>query len=85
MTRLAVIVALTSAVAGAQNPDSLRKALLLYAPFDGHADAQYARGDARIYSAQDYKSLAQMQHGLEAAEGLLARGRRRSTLRHRCA
>src|SRR4051812_43147872 len=59
---------MTSAAAAAQNPDSLRKALLLYAPFDGHADARYARGDARIYSAPDYKSLGQAEPGLGRAD-----------------
>jgi hypothetical protein len=85
VTRFALIVALISAVAAAQNPDSLQKALLLYAPFDGRADAVYARGDARIYSAPDYKSLDQAEPGLGRAdvEIVAGAGLRRDALRFR--
>jgi hypothetical protein len=67
MTRLALVLAVTAAAA-AQNPESLRKALLLYAPFEGRADAQYARGDARIYSAPNYKSVDKAETGMGQAD-----------------
>jgi hypothetical protein len=85
MTRLALILAVTVGAASAQVPDSLRKALLLYAPFDGRADAQYARGDARIYSAPDYKSVEKAEAGLGRAdvEIALKQGVRGDALRFR--
>ena len=85
VTRLAFMVAMTIAAAAAQNADSLRKALLLYAPFDGGADARYARGDARIYSAPDYKSLDKAQAGLGRADVEIApeQGVRGDALRFR--
>jgi hypothetical protein len=76
---------MTIAAAAAQNADSLRKALLLYAPFDGGADARYARGDARIYSAPDYKSLDKAQTGIGGADVEIAtkQGVRGDALRFR--
>ena len=42
---------------------SLRDALLFHAGFEDGMDAAYARGDRRIYSADDYKSLAERSPG----------------------
>ena len=80
------MAAMTLAAAAAQNTDSLRKSLLLYAPFDGGgADARYARGDARIYSAPDYKSLDKAEPGFGRADVEIARneGVRGDALRFR--
>ena len=68
MTPFALLLALTTTAATAQIPGSLRKSLLLHAPFDGRPDAQYARGDARLYSAPDYKSLDKAQPGFGATD-----------------
>lgn len=50
-------------ILSAEIPSGLRNSLLLHAPFDGTADAAYARGDKRIYSAPDYKTQDQAQLG----------------------
>jgi hypothetical protein len=85
VTRLVFIVAVTITAAAAQSTDSLRRALLLYAPFDGGADAQYARGDARIYSAPDYKTVDKAVAGIGGADAEIAskQGVRGDALRFR--
>lgn len=74
MIRLCAVLALTIAGAAAEVPASLKKSLLLHAPFDGSADAKYARGDARIYSAPNYKSLDKSAEGIGVADAEIARG-----------
>jgi hypothetical protein len=74
VTRLALFLTAIVATAPAQVPESLRKSLLLHAPFDGRADARYARGDARIYSAPDYKSVDKAEPGMGRADVEIARG-----------
>lgn len=53
------------------SPESLRKALLLHAPFDGSANATYAKGDKKLFSTQSTK-LTDPQPGLKGDVKLVA-------------
>ena len=72
--RFPVILALAVSGAAAEVPASLQKALLLYAPFDGSADAKFARGDSRVYNAPNYKSVEKAEAGTGSADVQIARG-----------
>ena len=60
----------------AAEPDreSLRKALAFHASFDGQADADFARGDKRIYTASDMKRT-DARAGLHRADVEIAKGK----------
>ena len=69
-TRLTpALLALLCACAGTPEPEppteasTLRDSLLFHASFEDGMDAAHARGDRRIYSAPDYKSLDQRSPG----------------------
>jgi hypothetical protein len=74
VNRLVLVLVMMAGAASAEVPASLRKALLLHAPFDGGADARYARGDKRIYSAPNYKTLDKAEAGMSAADVEIAKG-----------
>jgi hypothetical protein len=60
------------------DPGTLKSALLLHAPFDGTADAAFAAGDPKIYTAPTGKR-SEAQPGLPADNlALLAKGEGRS-------
>ena len=63
------LLLLLCACSGAPDPEeaaaapSLRDSLIFHASFEDGMDAAHARGDRRIYSAPDYKSLDQRSPG----------------------
>jgi len=52
----------------------LKESLSFYASFDGQADADYARGDARMYTVKKYDQLPDGKKGLKSKFILLAEG-----------
>jgi hypothetical protein len=48
----------------AAQPRTLRSALTFYAPFDGTADAVFAKGDPRFFNAASMRTSASAAHGL---------------------
>jgi hypothetical protein len=54
--------------------DSLRKALALHASFDGQADADFARGDRKIYTASNLQR-ADAKAGLHRADVAIVKGK----------
>ena len=58
---------------GESIPKSLKKSLTFYAGFDRGLDADYARGDSRIYSAPSYKELDKTQPGIGASPAEIIR------------
>jgi hypothetical protein len=55
-------------------PDSLRKSLTFHASFDKGLDADFARGDPKIYSAPDYKQQGSAKAGLGDVDAVLENG-----------
>ncbi len=64
---------ISSALSPAAEPDreSLRKALSFHASFDGQPDADFARGDKRIYTSPNFKRT-EVKPGLHRADVSLA-------------
>jgi hypothetical protein len=60
----------------AAEPDreSVRKALTFHASFDGQPDADFARGDKRIYTASNMKR-SDAKPGLHRADVEIAKGK----------
>jgi hypothetical protein len=58
------VLVVCGALAAAPVPDSLRASLNFHASFDKTLDAEFARGDRRIYSAPDYKQQSNAKPGL---------------------
>ena len=58
------VLVICGAVAAAPVPDSLRASLSFHASFDKSLDAEFARGDRRIYSAPDFKQQSSAKPGL---------------------
>jgi hypothetical protein len=56
------------------DPDALRKVLTFHASFDGQTDADFARGDRRLYTASNTKR-ADAKPGLHRADVALAKGK----------
>jgi hypothetical protein len=54
--------------------DSLRKALTFHASFDGQADADFARGDKKVYTASNLKRT-DAKAGLHRADVEIAKGK----------
>ena len=52
----------------------LKESLSFYASFDGQPDADYARGDARMYTVKKYDQLPDGKKGLKSKFILLAEG-----------
>lgn len=55
--------------------ESLKKALTLHASFDGQVDADFARGDKRLYTAPAYNSRKQAKPGLQRGDVDIAAGK----------
>jgi hypothetical protein len=55
-------------------PDSLRPSLNFHASFDKALDADFARGDAKIYSAPDYKQQSSAKAGLGDVDAVIEKG-----------
>jgi len=55
-------------------PASLRKSLTFHASFDKGLDADFARGDAKIYSAPDFKQQGSAQAGLGQVDAVIEKG-----------
>jgi len=56
-----------------------KDALLLYAPFDAGVDAEFAKGDKRLYTAASYKDRGDAKPGLHHPEASHAAGRGRNS------
>ena len=63
---------LTMITSGCAQTDSLKKHLLFYSSFDGTTQAQVAQGDARIYSAENYRKADQATAGLKDPNVIIA-------------
>lgn len=55
-------------------PASLRKSLSFHASFDKVLDADFARGDRKIYSAPDYKQQSAAKAGLGDVDAVIEKG-----------
>lgn len=58
----------------ADGQHQLKESLTFYASFDGQADADYARGDARMYTVKNYDQLPDGKKGLKSKFIRLAQG-----------
>jgi len=58
-----------------KEPQKLKESLTFYASFDRDAEADYARGDARIYTATDYDQLPEGEEGIHSENISLATGK----------
>jgi hypothetical protein len=74
LAALAIGLSLFHVAAAEPNQDSLRKALTLHASFDGQADADFARGDKKIYTASNLKRT-DAKAGLHRADVEIAKGK----------
>src|SRR5262249_57897497 len=71
---MAIGLALFPSAAAEPARESLRKALTLHASFDGQADADFARGDKKIYTASNLKRT-DSKAGLHRADVDIAKGK----------
>jgi hypothetical protein len=55
-------------------PDALRASLSFHASFDKGLDADFARGDPKIYSAADYKQQSSAKAGLCDVDAVIEKG-----------
>lgn len=65
------------ATAAEPDKESLRKALAFHAGFDGDADADFARGDKRVYTATNWEGKSRLDSakpGLHRADVTIAKG-----------
>ena len=63
MRLLLSLLTVTTGLLAAPIPESLRPSVTLHASFDTGLDADLARGDAKIYSAPDYKQQSSSKAG----------------------
>ncbi|HYI95427.1 MAG TPA: LamG-like jellyroll fold domain-containing protein [Bryobacteraceae bacterium] len=63
MRSLLLVLSASVCTIAATVPDSLRPAMTLHANFDTDLNAGFARGDAKIYSAPDYKQQGDSKPG----------------------
>lgn len=72
VVRLGLSIALAGAALAAArgSTDALRHALAFHASFDGSADANFARGDRRIYTAADRNARDSATPGLPGEENV---------------
>ena len=70
----AVGLAIFSSAAAEPDRESLRKALAFHASFDGQADADFARGDKKIYTSSDMKRT-DAKAGLHRGDVEIAKGK----------
>ena len=73
--RYLILFILTTPALAQSNTAALKEALLLHAPFDDSANANFARGDKKLYSTKSTK-LANPVSGLQGDVKLLADGGR---------
>src|SRR5215471_9162677 len=71
---MALGLSLLSAPGAEPDRESLRKALAFHASFDGTADADFARGDKRIYTASNLKR-GDAKAGLHRPDVEIAKGK----------
>src|SRR3954451_4414060 len=64
MRILRMIFAMTGSLAAADIPQALRPAMTLHASFDRGSDADFARGDWRVFNAPDYKQQSAAKPGI---------------------
>jgi hypothetical protein len=55
-------------------PQSLRPSLSFHASFDKALDADFARGEKKIYNAPDYKQLSQAKAGIGDVDAAIEKG-----------
>ncbi|MCU1274013.1 MAG: hypothetical protein JWO48_1444 [Bryobacterales bacterium] len=73
--RLPLIFLATCGVLGAGTiPQSLRLSLSFHASFDKALDADFARGERKIYNAPDYKQLSNAKPGLGDVDAAIEKG-----------
>src|SRR5580704_16238988 len=69
-----VILTMSGSLLASSIPDSLRAGLSFHASFDNGLDADFARGDAKIYSAPDYKQQSSAKAGLGDVDAVIEKG-----------
>ena len=69
-----VVLAMCSVMPASSIPDSLRPSLTFHASFDKSLDADFARGDGKIYSAPDYKQQSSAKAGLGDVDAVIEKG-----------
>jgi hypothetical protein len=73
--RLILIVLMTcGSLPAGPIPDALRASLSFHASFDKGLDADFARGDPKIYSAPDYKQQSSAKAGLGDVDAVIEKG-----------
>jgi Concanavalin A-like lectin/glucanases superfamily len=73
---LGLILRVTMEITSAEE-DALRQAITFHASFDGKVDADFARGDGRLYTATSYKKREDAQTGLGHPDIGIAAGKGR--------
>lgn len=71
----ASLLATSMLFAAEPDRESLKKALTLHASFDGQVDADFARGDKRLYTAPNYSARKEAKPGLHRADVEIAKGK----------
>jgi hypothetical protein len=74
MRLILMVLATCGALPAGPIPDSLRASLSFHASFDKALDADFARGDQKIYSAPDYKQQGSAKAGLGDVDAVIEKG-----------
>jgi hypothetical protein len=74
MRLILVVLTMCSLMPASSIPDSLRSSLTFHASFDKSLDADFARGDGKIYSAPDYKQQSSAKAGLGDVDAVIEKG-----------
>lgn len=71
----AMLLISTPCPAAEPDLEGLRKALTFHASFDGQADADFARGDKKVYTAPAFANRKDAKAGLHRADVEIAKGK----------
>lgn len=77
MTQLTLLLMVVALARAADPPPALRKALTFHVSFDRGVDADFAKGDRRIYTAANYKARMEAKPGLDHPDIVIASGQGR--------
>jgi len=74
MRTVLVFLGLAATLVSAAVPDGLRSALTLHASFDKTAEADFARGDKRVFHAPNYKEVDAAKAGMGDVDAAIESG-----------
>jgi hypothetical protein len=74
MRSLMLVFATSAGLFAASVPEALRPGMTLHASFDERLDADFAKGDAKIYSAPDYKQQSDSKAGAGNVDVVIEKG-----------